>query len=98
MSAMLHHIIAKFVPEITDKAALISEIASLYSQAASIPGVNGVKVIPNCIDRPNRYDVMIVLDMDKDALPVWDASALHHTWKEQYGNKLEKKAIFDSEE
>ena len=40
---------------------------------------------------------MIVLDMDKSALLAWDASAVHHQWKEQYGMLLEKKAIFDYE-
>ena len=52
---------------------------------------------PCCIDRENRYDVMIVLDMDKDALSAWDASPLHHQWKDEYGALLEKKAIFDHE-
>ena len=43
------------------------------------------------------FDVMIVLDMDKDALIAWDASPLHHQWKDEYGALLEKKAIFDHE-
>ena len=52
---------------------------------------------PCCVDRANRYDLMIVLDMDKDALPNWDASDIHHRWKDEYGGLLEKKAIFDYE-
>jgi len=94
---MFHHIIAKFNESVTDKAALIAEIEALYSRATEIEGVRGCDVIPNCVDRPNRYDVMIRLDMEADKLPVWDASELHHTWKEKYGALLEKKAIFDSE-
>ena len=38
-----------------------------------------------------------VLDMDKEALPNWDASAVHHQWKGEYGALIEKKAIFDYE-
>lgn len=65
--------------------------------ASTIPGVHGVEVYPCCVDRANRYDLMIVLDMDKDALPNWDASDIHHRWKDEYGDLLEKKAIFDYE-
>ena len=93
---MFHHIIAKFNEQVTDKAALIAEIDRLYSTAAEIEGVHGCRVIPNCVDRSNRYDVMIRIEMDADKLSVWDASDLHHVWKEKYGSLLEKKAIFDS--
>jgi hypothetical protein len=36
--------------------------------------------------------------MDKAILPVYDASAPHHEWKEKYGKFVENKAIFDFEE
>lgn len=95
---MFHHIIAKFNEQVADKAALIAEITKLYASVTEIEGVKGCRVIPNCIDRPNRYDVMIRIEMDTEALPVWDASELHHTWKDKYGSLLEKKTIFDSME
>ena len=47
--------------------------------------------------RENRYDVMIVLEMDRDALPLYDDSEMHHRWKGEFGGLLEKKAIFDYE-
>jgi len=94
---MKHFIIAKFKPEVADKTSLMAPIRQMFSVAGEIPGVHGAEVYPCCVDRPNRYDVMIVLDMDKDALPVYDASEMHHAWKEQYGDLLEKKAIFDCE-
>ena len=94
---MKHYIIGKFKPEVTDKAAQCARIAELFSMAAQIPGVHGAQVYPNCIDRSNRFDVMIVLDMEKDALSTWDESALHHRWKETFGELLEKKTIFDQE-
>ena len=40
---------------------------------------------------------MIALDMDKEALPAYDVSEMHHAWKREYGDLLEKKAIFDFE-
>ncbi len=49
------------------------------------------------MDRDNRYDVLIRLDMDADALPRYDVSAMHHRWKDEFGPLLEKKAIFDYE-
>ena len=41
---------------------------------------------------------MIVVEMEKAALPNWDASRIHHQWKAQFGGLLEKKAIFDYED
>ena len=40
---------------------------------------------------------MIVLDMEKDALALYDASEMHHRWKDEFSPLLEKKAIFDHE-
>ena len=94
---MKHYILAKWNEKVTDKAALLPPITALFSTAGTIPGVHGAQVYPCCVDRENRYDVMIVLDMDKDALSAWDASPLHHQWKDEYGALLEKKAIFDHE-
>ena len=45
----------------------------------------------------NRYDLMIEIDMEPEALDAYDRSVWHHQWKEQYGSLLEKKAIFDHE-
>ena len=94
---MKHCILAKWNETVTDKAALLAQVRVLYTAADAIPGVRGVTVHPCCIDRPNRYDLMIVLDMDREALPNWDASDIHHRWKDEYGGLLEKKAIFDYE-
>ena len=52
---------------------------------------------PNVIDRPNRYDMLIVITMEESALPLYDACDAHHHWKDAYGPLIEKKAIFDCE-
>ena len=49
------------------------------------------------VDRPNRYDLLILLCMEKGALEAYDGSEAHHRWKEVYGGMIEKKAIFDCE-
>ena len=94
---MKHYIIGKFKPEITDKAAQYARIAEMFAGADQIPGVYSAQVFPNCIDRDNRFDVMIVLNMENDALSAWDSSDLHRRWKATFGELLEKKAIFDHE-
>ena len=95
---MKHCILAKFTPEAkAQRAALLPRIREIFSAAADIPGVHGAEVIPNCVDRDNRYDVLIRLDMDREALSLYDVSAMHHRWKDEFTPLLEKNAIFDHE-
>lgn len=94
---MKHYILAKYKSGVENKAALLQRIGEIFSVADTIEGVRGAAVLPCCVDRENRYDVMIVLDMERDALPRYDESAMHHLWKEEFTPLLEKKAIFDHE-
>ena len=47
--------------------------------------------------RSNRHDLMIEMEMDPEALPVYDASAAHQEWKAKYGDAIQSKTIFDYE-
>ena len=96
---MKHYILAKFLPQITkeQKTAMLPDIAELFSHLIWMDGINNVDVCPNCVDRDNRYDLMIEIDMEKDALPLYDGCIWHKLWKEKYGDLLEEKAIFDRE-
>ena len=94
---MKHCIIAKFNDSVGDKAAMTSQIEALFSSATAMDGIHGHTVLRNCVDRENRYDLAIVIDMDKAALPAWDASELHREWKSRFGSYLAAKAIFDFE-
>lgn len=94
---MKHCIIAKFNDSVSDKAAIIERVEELFSSAPAMDGIHGRTVLRNCIDRENRYDLAIVIDMDKAALPAWDASELHRAWKSRFGAYLASKAIFDFE-
>lgn len=93
---MIHHIIVKWNSE-ADKTALANEVKNLFAEAVEIEGVHGAEIKENVVPRENRYDIMIAVSMDKDALPVWDNSNLHKKWKNQYGSMIEKKCIFDCE-
>ena len=94
---MKHWCLAKFRPEAGYWRAYLPQIREIFSAAGDIPGVHGAEVIPNCVDRDNRYDVLIRLDMDREALSLYDVSAMHHRWKDEFTPLLEKKAIFDHE-
>ena len=93
---MKHHIIVKF-KEGVDWKALAAPVRALFEETLAVPGIRGVELKQGCIDRPNRYHMMIVIDMDPEALPAYDTCEPHHRWKAEYGELLEKKAIFDCE-
>ena len=59
--------------------------------------LKGFDRINSRFDVEKDYDLMIVLEMDEEALPGWDASEIHHRWKDEYGHLVAKKAIFDCE-
>ena len=92
---MKHHIIVKFNELVTDKAALIEKIGEHFAPAAEIEGIDAVTLHPSVIDLPNRYDLAIILHMDKDALPTWAECEIHKAWKKDYGHLLQAKTIFD---
>ena len=94
---MKHDILVKYKPEVTKerKAELIPEIAELFGYTKEIPGIHDVTLYPNVVERENRYDLMIEIDMEREALEAYDNSVWHRQWKEQYGSLLASKAIFD---
>ena len=94
---MKHHIIVKFT-EGTDVQALAAPVRAIFDETLCIPGVHGVDVKLSNSDRANRYDLMIVMDMDKEALPAYDTSKPHLQWKTEYADRIAKKAIFDCDD
>ena len=61
---MKHYIIAK-LKEGVDKYALVDPVTEIFKKTLAIPRIHGVKVKPCCIDRPNRYDLMIEIEMER---------------------------------
>lgn len=94
---MRHHIMVKWNDQAPDHEQLRREIEALFQAVLTVPGVYQVEVLPNVIDRPNRYDLLILLTMDKEALPGYDGCDAHHAFKETYTPYMAKKAIFDCE-
>jgi len=96
---MKHCIIVKYNDSVTSerKLELIGKIQELFNRTTEISGINYVTLRPNIINRANRYDLVIEIDMDPAALPVYDACIWHHKWKDEYGSLLASKAIIDLE-
>lgn len=95
---MKHMILVKFNDKVTDKNELLPEIRELFSPLTLIPGIYSVACRPNCVDRPNRWDLLIEIEMDRAAFDLYDKSEEHKSWKREYGDYLESKAIFDTED
>ena len=91
---MKHYIIVKFREE-CNKNELTQPIRELFQGVLDVPGVYSVQVKPNCVDRSNRYDLMIEIGMDPEALERYDACRTHHEWKQKYVELLQSKTIFD---
>lgn len=91
---MRHHILVKWKNEVNPELA---PIRSIFDKTLALPGVHSVSLHPNVIDRSNRYDLLILICMDKEALEAYDACPAHHEWKDNYSDMIEKKAIFDCE-
>lgn len=92
-----HHILVKWNALVSDKKAFLHDIRSIFDKLLVYPEVYAVEYIENIINRPNRFDLMICIEMDKEFLPSYDSSEPHHEWKEKFGKFVENKAIFDSE-
>ena len=90
---MKHYIIVKFT-EGTDVKALVEPVRAIFEKTLEIPGIHTLDLHVSNSDIANRYDLMIVFDMDKEALPAY-ASEPHLRWKSEYADRIAKKAIFD---
>ena len=93
---MQHYIIVKWNNN-ANKKELSDSARRLYANASAACGVKRVDIKDNVTDRDNRYDLMIILHMNKADLLMWDNSDLHKKWKADFGAFIDKKCIFDCE-
>ena len=95
---MKHYIIVKYNETVPDKSIMAEKVSELFNGGEDIPGIHSYRVFPNCVARDNRFDLMIEISMDADALPRWDESLLHRRWKSEFGGFVQAKTIFDRED
>lgn len=93
--SMKHYIIIKWKPEVKASEHFNQGIFDLFQGSLKIVGVHDVTFHRSVIDLPNRYDLMICMEMDREALARFDDSDIHARWKAGYGGYVEAKTIFD---
>lgn len=91
---MKHHILVKWKEGENPE---LEPVRRLFEETLKIPGIHSVSLHTNVVARPNRYDLLILMRMEREALEAYDQSEPHLRWKQSYGEKIEKKAIFDCE-
>ena len=91
---MRHFIIVKF-NNLVNAEDLIEPIKVLFEQALEINGIDKVKLYKSNINLPNRYDLMIEMELTRSGLTAFDNSKIHSKWKEEYGKYIDNKTIFD---
>lgn len=96
---MKHYIIVKYKDEVSeaDRSRIAGEAEALFKDLVGKYDIRGVDVYKNCTPRPNRYDLMICVDMPASSLALYDESSEHKEWKADYGRYIANKAIFDCE-
>ncbi len=94
---MKHCIIVKFIPEVNKKIekSFMEQLQELFDSCKEIDGIHDVKIYKNIVDRDNRADIMISIDMEKTALEDFDKSEAHFMWKKEYARFIDTKTIFD---
>ena len=93
---MRHFIIVK-LKDPNRRDPLSAQVKALVDQTLEIEGIHEVKLHLSCSERANRYDMMIEIIMEPEALAAYDVSEPHRRWKQEYGSHIEAKAIFDCE-
>lgn len=93
---MKHYIIVK-LNENTEKGELINPIKELFQKAMNIKDIVKVDIYESNMELPNRYDLMIKMDLSKEALDEFDNGEIHKEWKERFGEYIANKTIFDCE-
>ena len=93
---MRHFIIVKFNDEI-DKEKEVEPIRNLFNESLEFEGVNKVDIHLSNSDLPNRFDLMIEMELTPDGLKIYNDSEMHKNWKSKYGEYIVSKTIFDCE-
>lgn len=94
---MKHCIIVKWNEKVTDKDLFYNRTCEAFSGVLELDGVSGLKVYRTCSGRANRADLMVEIECTEAGLLVYDASDLHRAWKEDFGEYIASKMIFDYE-
>ena len=91
---MQHYIIVKF-NENTEKEKIINPIKELFKRTNKIKEIKKLEIFESNINLPNRYDLMIKMELTPKALNEFYNSYIHNEWKEKLSKYIMSKTIFD---
>ena len=91
---MQHYIIVKFNENI-EKEEIINHIKELFKRTNQIKEIKKLEIFESNMNLPNRYDLMIKMELTPKALNEFDNSYIHKEWKEKFGKYIMSKTIFD---
>lgn len=94
VTSLKHFIIVKFKDSLNFNE-FVEPIKKLFNKALKIEGVDKVDIYPSNTNLPNRYDLMIRMELTSKALIEFDNSGIHKLWKSEYGKYIVDKTIFD---
>ena len=94
---MNHYIIVKFKSDF-NYLEKIEKIEELFNEALNIEGIDNIDIHTSNSTLSNRYDLMIEMKLNSDALIEFDNSWIHKKWKDDFGRYIENKTIFDCEQ
>ena len=92
---MEHYLIVKFRKD-TDVKKVYEELRTLFEKASKIEGVKKADVFLSSGKLRNNYDMMIRIQMKKNALKAFESSDLYREWEEKYSESISKTTVFDS--
>ena len=91
---MQHYIIVKFNENI-EKEEIINHIKELFKRTNQIKEIKKLEIFESNMNLPNRYDLMIKMELSQKALNEFDNSDIHKEWKEKFEKYIMSKTIFD---
>ena len=77
---MQHYIIVKF-NENTEKEKIINPIKELFKRTNKIKEIKKLEIFESNMNLPNRYDLMIKMELSQKALNEFDNSDIHKDGK-----------------
>ncbi|MCF0150329.1 MAG: hypothetical protein HUJ80_02855 [Firmicutes bacterium] len=92
---MKHLVMVKWNETVADKKALQQEVYELWCRALENKEIRKIDMHVNLLNKPNRYDVMYVVELEPQDMDVWADCQPHQIWKTDYAKYVESKAIID---
>lgn len=95
---MHHYLLFKLNGKISAENFIVLVSPFFEQMSQEIPGWKSHRFRQNTIERKNNFDLLIQIELSKEALQIYFTHPLHLKMKEAFRNYIEKKAVFDDDE